>query len=224
MKRTVGICVAAGLLALPVYGFAGEDGKGAYLSAHLNVSIPDKANVTGQSAAGSGTTADRLTLDSSAGSTLAGGYDFGMLRLEGEIGGKQAKVSSVSRNGSQYDTDGNLNVFSTMANGYLDFHNKSSFTPYLVGGIGFAVIGLENVYGTNTSTGAVSKMYHENSDLVFAYQAGAGLEYTINRHFSVDVGYRYFGTGKGRLTDDYPKATGLKYNSHDIVAGVKYTF
>jgi opacity protein-like surface antigen len=225
MKLTLGICVITALLALPAYGYAESDGKGAYISAHLNVSIPDKTNVTGQSAAGAGATTDRLTLDSAGGSTLAGGYDFGLLRLEGEIGGRQSKVSSVSRSGSgQHDTDGNLNVFSTLANGYLDFHNNSSFTPYLVGGVGFAIIGLENVYGTNTSTGAVSKMYHANDDVVFAYQAGAGLDYTINKHFSVDVGYRYFGTGKGRLDDEYPKATGLKYNSHDIVAGVKYTF
>jgi len=225
MKRSLGICIAAGLLALPAYGFAEQDGKGAYISYHLTVSIPDKVNVTGQSAVGAGTTADRLTLDSSAGSTIAGGYDFGLLRLEGEMGFRRSKVKSVSRSGSgQYDTDGNLNVFSTMANGYLDLHNNSSFTPYLVGGVGFAVLGLENIYGTNTSTGTVSKMYHSNEDAVFAYQAGVGLDYTINRHFSVDVGYRYFGTGKGSLDKDYPKATGLKYTSHDIVAGVKYTF
>ncbi len=225
MNVSLKMCVVAGLLALPTYGFAEQDGKGAYVSVHLKASIPDKSQVTGQSAAGAGSTSDRLTLDNSIGTTLAGGYGFGLLRLEGEMGFRQSKVSSVARsNGAQYDTDGNLSVFSTLANCYVDFRNSSRFTPYLVGGVGFAVLGLETVYGTDTASGNVSKLYHANNDVVFAYQAGAGLDYAINRHFSVDVGYRYFGTTNASLNNDYPKATGLKYHSHDIVAGVTYSF
>lgn len=225
MRVSLKMCVVAGLLALPTYGFAEQDSKGAYVAAHLNVSIPDKSQVSGQSAAGAASSSDRLTLDNSIGTTLAGGYDFGLLRLEGEAGFKQSKVSSVSRNGNaQYDSDGNLSVFSTMANCYVDFHNSSRFTPYLVGGVGIAVLDLENIYGTDTVSGNVSKLYHTNNDAVFAYQVGAGLGYAINRHFSVDVGYRYFGTSNASLNNDYPKATGLKYHSHDIVAGVRYAF
>lgn len=225
MNVSLKMCVVAGLLALPTYGFAEQDGKGAYVAAHLNISIPDKSQVSGQSAPGAASSSDRLTLDNSIGTTLAGGYDFGLLRLEGEVGFRQSKVSSVSRNGNaQYDSDGNLSVFSTMANCYVDFHNSSRFTPYLVGGVGVAVLGLENIYGTDTGSGNASKLYHTNNDAVFAYQAGAGLGYAINRHFSVDVGYRYFGTSNGSLNNDYPKASGLKYHSHDIVAGVKYAF
>jgi len=225
MNVSLKMCVVAVLLALPTYGFAEQDSKGAYVAAHLNVSIPDKSQASGQSAAGAASSSDRLTLDNSIGTTLAGGYDFGLLRLEGEVGFRQSKVSSVSRNGNtRYDSDGTLSVFSTMANCYVDFHNSSRFTPYLVGGVGVAVLGLENTYGTDTVSGNVSKLYHTNSDAVFAYQAGAGLGYAINRHFSVDVGYRYFGTSNASLNNDYPKASGLKYHSHDIVAGVRYAF
>lgn len=225
MKNRIVILAVLTLSSMPAFCFAEEFKPGPYVAAYLNVSIPDKADAKQQSSAGSAVTSDRMTLDASGGSSLVGGYDFGCLRLEGELGFKRFKVSSVSRSdGSNFDTDGNVNIFSTMVNGYLDYRNSTRLTPYIGGGIGFAALSIENTYGTNTQSGAVSKLYHSNDDIVFAYQAGAGLDIAINRHFSVDVGYRYFGTARTDFDKDYPKATGIKLNSHDVVAGLRYRF
>jgi opacity protein-like surface antigen len=83
---------------------------------------------------------------------LIGGYDFGMVRLEGELGWKRAKhkdhsgsVTYTSSEGDTYtssfddiDADGKSTVLSAMVNVLLDFGNEDGLGFYAGGGAGWA--------------------------------------------------------------------------------------
>ena len=88
---------------------------------------------------------------------LIGGYDFGMFRLEGELGYKHAKPKTFSPSsafvtaintgaGTTFTTDTNFginnstSVWSGMVNGLLDLGGNGSFGGYLGGGAGYAKV------------------------------------------------------------------------------------
>ena len=59
---------------------------------------------------------------------LIGGYDFGVVRAEAELGYKRARVDEVgggyTESNTAIDGTGNVNVFSIMGNLLLDFGNE----------------------------------------------------------------------------------------------------
>jgi opacity protein-like surface antigen len=144
---------------------------------------------------------------------FAAGFNFGMFRVEGEIGYQKNDVHKVSGYDYEYDeyfsghASGNMTAYSLLANFYWDFHNGSSVTPYITAGIGSATIEL-NDFG-----------YDDYEDTVMAYQVGAGLAFAINPHMTIDLKYRYF------VTDD-PDFNGLsaKFASHNVYCGFRFNF
>src|SRR3954452_11433435 len=88
------------------------------------------------------------TLDSKPGwdIDLVGGYDFGMVRLEGELGYKHASVDEVEVSnavthggfGSHFNADGHSTAWSVMVNGLLDLGDDDSWSGYVGPGIGVA--------------------------------------------------------------------------------------
>lgn len=149
----------------------------------------------------------------------AGGrqFDFG-LRVEGEIGYRQASVDTVKFSGASGSTtaSGHSSALSFMANGLYDFDLGSRFKPYLGGGIGFA-----NVSASNIS--ALGSTLVDDSAVVFAYQAIGGLGYAVTPQFTAFVEYRYFAT-----TDpSFSQAGGTvdsQFQTNNVMLGVRYAF
>ena len=90
---------------------------------------------------------------------LIGGYDFGMFRLEGELGYKHAKVNDIEldepflfestvRSASSLVANGDINfgghvsVLSGMVNGMLDFGDDAGWGGFVGGGAGLAHVRL----------------------------------------------------------------------------------
>jgi opacity protein-like surface antigen len=88
---------------------------------------------------------------------LIGGYDFGMFRLEGELGYKRAKNKSLTVNstfvnalntgaGTTFTTTtdfglpGHTSVYSAMVNGLLDFGGNGGIGAYVGAGAGYASV------------------------------------------------------------------------------------
>jgi opacity protein-like surface antigen len=168
---------------------------------------------------------DRVEFDPGAYVGGTGGFDFGYLRLEGELSYRYSEIEAITDldTGIQFrNVDGNLGVFATMANAYFDLHNASPVTPYWGGGIGFAVLHLSDTFGVNQGEGNI--FYSEEDDAVFAYQAGAGLEIALNPILSLDVGYRYFGTSKAKFESGLTETTDLRFESHNAMVGVRVKF
>ena len=146
------------------------------------------------------------------------GYDFGMFRLEGEVGYRDNDLDKFSHSFSSESVDGNLDAWSFMCNGFWDIENQTPFTPYLVGGIGFAKVSLDILDGPHNGAS-------KDNDTVFAYQLGVGVGYDINNSWTLDLAYRYFATEDAELIDDCSGLPyELEYESHNIFFGVRYNF
>lgn len=212
------------LLALPAICTA-ESRTGAYVSGFIGISIPKDSSVTTDYFDNTPSNHDQVEFDPGIHVGGTGGYDFGMLRLEGEISYKNSEISSItdrSANANFRNPDGNLGVAAFMANAFLDLHNETRVTPYLGGGIGFATLDLSDTYGNDT-TGRL-RLYDEGDDTVFAYQIGAGAEIAINRRYSLDIGYRYFGTDTATFNRESTQWSSLEFESHNVIVGFRATF
>jgi opacity protein-like surface antigen len=145
---------------------------------------------------------------------LIAGYDFGMLRVEGELGYKRASLDDFEIDDSDiaalnaalnrpsvapdpgapglpaltstdFDLSGHVTVLSGMVNALLDFGDEAGFGAYAGGGFGRARVKLLG-----------------DSDNAWAWQLIAGLRYAISPNIDVGLKYRYFQTGNVNLGDD----------------------
>lgn len=199
------------LLALPALSFGAEPTApkpGPYVSAYLGGTLKPDSDITGPDFTG------KIEYKPGFAVTGAGGYNFGMVRIEGELGYQRNDMDKfVCKSGDcgSGSMKGNIYAVSGMANVYLDFVNSSPFTPYIGGGIGAAFISAD----FDETSG--SNLREDNT--VFAYQGTAGLAYAINPHMSLDLKYRYFGTTDVNLGD--VKAS---FASHNVFFGFRYNF
>lgn len=224
--RKLMIITSALLLAVPTICVAAPaPHAGPYVSGFIGVSVPRDRDVTTEYFNNTPTNNDQVKFDPGINIGGTGGYDFGYLRLEGEISYKYSEIESITdqnANARFRNPDGNLGVAAFMANAFFDIHNGSIVTPYLGGGIGFASLHLSDTYGTD-AIGRL-RLYDEGDDTVFAYQAGAGVEIALNRRFSLDVGYRYFGTDTATFNKNADRWSSMKFESHSANVGFRVTF
>jgi opacity protein-like surface antigen len=148
----------------------------------------------------------------------AGGYDFGLLRVEGEITYRQNDVDELGVPGTgSVGGDGDISAFSLMANGFWDIETGSPVTPYLGAGIGVALVSMNDV-------GALGLTLADDDDTVFAYQFAAGVAFDLNPSMALDLGYRFFATTDPEFTDPDGVKFDSEYMSHNLSLGLRYTF
>jgi len=225
MKAHVTILAVLVTLTIPVLCAAAPPRPGPYVSGFVGVSVPQNADVTSSSySSTNGTTSltDRVEFDPSINIGGTGGFDFGLIRLEGELSYKHGNIATITEQGGTplHNADGNLGALAMMFNAFLDLHNASPVTPYFGGGIGFAAMHLSDTFVSEYDY----PIYQEDDDAVFAYQAGAGVEIALNRMLSLDLGYRYFATTTAKFGRDRDITTELKFQSHNAAVGVRVKF
>jgi opacity protein-like surface antigen len=212
------------IFAIPSLSLAAAGRPGPYISGFLGTSFARDTTVSGfDNSTPIGTSfSDQVSFDPGVYVGGTGGYDFGFLRLEGELSYRHANLDTVTENGVRFrSVDGNLGAFATMFNMFLDLHNPSPVTPYLGGGVGFATLHLSDTTGVNNA--ARFRLYDDSNDTVFAYQVGAGVDVALNSRFSLDLGYRYFITDKANLDGDFISSS-LRFESHNAMVGFKVKF
>ena len=226
-KRTLVFAVLL-ILALPALCSADTPSPGPYASFFLGASFPKNTAVTTtEFGTGGRTFNDNAEFDPGINIGGAGGFDFGFLRLEGEVSYKSGEISTITEQttGTRFaNVDGRLGALAMMFNVFYDLHNSTPVTPYFGGGVGFAALHLSDTLGTDTGTGDRVILYRSDDRTVFAYQAGAGLEINLNYGFSLDLGYRYFATSKARFDGNSFAATELKLENHSAFVGVRIRF
>jgi opacity protein-like surface antigen len=234
MKTSIAVIAACAALSIPIASHATPIRQGPYASFFAGVSgvASTDADVTDFTISPVGSFKERVKFDPSINIGGTGGYDFGIVRLEGEVSYKQGEITSVTSQNiatgttSQFvDTDGRLGALAVMFNSFIDLHNYSPITPYIGGGIGFAALHLDDTFGTNISVTPVTRgiVYFHDDETVFAYQVGGGFDIALNRRLSLDLGYRYFATSKAHF-ESTPIATGLKFESHNGSVGLRVRF
>jgi opacity protein-like surface antigen len=139
---------------------------------------------------------------------FVGGYDFGMFRVEGELGYKHAKAKRFSPNttfitaintgaGTAFTTTTDFgvprstSVYSAMLNGLLDLGGNGSFGGYAGAGVGYA-----SVHQFGDSKGKL------------AWQLIAGAYAPIGGNIDIGLKYRYFHAGSNRASRTYAFTTG----------------
>jgi len=179
---------------------------GLYVGGNLGITMLEDAEVEG------------LTVESDTGYSLSGfvGYSKNKGRIEMETSYQTNDLDKLGVEGyGEVGIDGDVSSISMLFNGYIDFTNSSSVTPYIGAGLGIARVEISKVdvpgYGDLTTKSV--------DDTVFAYQIGTGLLFKINDNIALDFKYRYLGT-------EDPEYEGVKipYGSHDISLGMRYIF
>jgi opacity protein-like surface antigen len=229
MIRTLVVIAALTTLAIPAICPAASVRPGAYISGFLGVNVNPDANVTGTDFVTNTDFNDRVEFDPNINIGGTAGYDFGIVRLEGELSYKNAGIQSIT---SQIDgfrfhsVNGSIGALAMMFNGFFDLHNNSRFTPYLGGGVGFATLHLSDTTGIDTSGGSakIIDLYGAADDTVFAYQVGTGVEIALNPQCSLDIGYRYFVTDRANFDSDLGITTSLKFESHNATLGFRFKY
>lgn len=229
MKKYLIAIVTLLAFSHPSLSTAASGKSGPYFSGFLGASIFKDITVSSYDPQSSISFSEKFEFDPGIYIGGTGGYDFGFVRLEGELSYRGAEIDSITgqtNNYSIHDIDGSLGVFSAMVNGFYDFRNDSRFTPYLGGGIGIATVYLSDVdgYVTRGNNTYYESIYWESDDTVFAYHLGGGLDIALNNRFSIDAGYRYFKTDDAHFDSYYATASDINIESHNVIVGLKIKF
>ena len=146
------------------------------------------------------------------------GYDFGVFRLEGELGYKRLRLDDVAvsdalaanlgiTNDDDFDISSHGSVLSIMANGLVDFGNDDGWSGYIGAGIGRARVRLAG-----------------DSDSSLAWQGIAGVRAAITPNVDLGLKYRYFRTGNVNFDDDFGISSRGKMRSHSLLASLIFNF
>jgi len=216
-------------LMAPALSQATPPKPGSYMSGFIGVTLPEDTTVSSENFFTNESFSDRAELYPGINIGMTGGFDFGYLRLEGELSYKNAEIREIVDQTDNFhfrNVDGDLSALAMMFNGFVDLHNDSPITPYFGGGLGFASLYLSDTFGTDTRGGTTTRtqLYLDDVDSVFAYQVGAGVEIALSPVLSLDLGYRYFGTTRARFDDSFDQITRLKLESHNAAAGFRLKF
>src|SRR6478672_6074668 len=123
------------------------------------------------------------------------GYDFGMIRLEGELGYKRAGVHEMlvdpmlsgGNAGDTFPSGGRSRSLSAMLNVLLDVGNEDGLSGYLGAGIGIADVKMSAAASTRLGVIGFS-----DSHSGLAWQGIMGVRYAVTPNVDVGVKYRYF--------------------------------
>ena len=210
MKRFILMAIFA-LVFITTSAHAAD--KGMYVSGNLGLSIADDTDLSVFGI-------EFATISFDPGFTIGGaiGYDYGNIRVEGEIAYHfwdmdEGTVGPIAPGcPCTGPIDGDASALSFMLNGYYDFQiTNSSLAPYLGGGIGGA-----NINGDITVLG-------DDSDIVFAYQLMAGIGFEINPSTTLTLGYRYFATTDPEI-EIFGAPVEFTVSSHDFSLGARFMF
>ena len=154
------------------------------------------------------------------GGALAG-YDFGSLRLQGDVIYRRNKVGAETYAGDpNHGVDASVASVAPMLSVLYDIETGTGFTPYVGAGLGAAHVKLNyidgnGIYSAHGSTWSV------------AYQGVAGVNYDLTPKLLIGVEYRYFATPDAdfdRAYSDGYDQKDFETTSHSLFVGLTYSF
>ena len=136
------------------------------------------------------------------------GYVRGELELNNSRDVKRNHVTDTQWTG-EYDHF-RLYKHSVMANAYFDFLTCTPWTPYVGTGLGVSYL--------KADSGEEAKSVYN-----LAWQVMAGITYSVNLDWDLDLGYRY--ADLGRIRKNYGNGvTKVTAREHEVLFGVRYNF
>ena len=173
-----------------------------------------------------------VTVDHEVGYDVAllAGYDFGLIRAEGEIAYKRAGIEEIP---TQLITDleGRTTALSAMVNALLDFGDEGP-RGYVGGGVGLARVNMR----AESDAPLQNDLLIRGSDTGLAWQLLAGVAFPISSNIDLGLKYRFFNVENVRFEandgiqcgpfgcDDAGIAMDGKFRSHSLLATLTYNF
>lgn len=130
----------------------------------------------------------------------------GRFELEGSY--KRNDLATVSSSTGQLSGSGDMTAYSLMFNSIREYKRWGG-RPYLLFGGGASLVGLNDV-----KVGGISLA--DDTDLVFAYQVGAGYSYYFGEMLFLDFGYKYHGTVNPEVEDSVGNRFKVDYQAHQV--------
>lgn len=149
---------------------------------------------------------------------MIAGYDFGLFRLEAELGYKRSHHEDYELfdDGDliEVDADGRTSAYSLMLNGMVDVGQERDIAFFAGAGAGYAQV---------IHVARVDEDSFKVKDRGFAWQLIAGLRKQLDRHFDVGLKYRYFNAGD---VDDSIDGDSIEtdYKSHSLLLSLIHNF
>jgi len=202
---------------------------GPYLSLGAGMSIPTYSRGSDPALEESDKVIDYYALvDSSVGYNISGAVGYGINdlgRLEIEIKYQKTENQAYFFNSNETTNsdfvldEGDLFVESlaVMFNGYVDFKNDSTFTPYAGLGLGYVNLSRTGYLVDNSG-------WNGDSTDTFAYQGMAGVDWAVTEKISVGVKYTYFGTLGMTFNKDTSNEYSYSYNSNNFSIESRFSF
>ena len=174
--------------------------EGAYIGGQLGIAFLDDSELSDQF--------ESVDLEFDPDIAVGGilGYDYGLLRFEGEVIYRTNDLDSIDN----MKVSGDSSSLGFLVNIYRKIETDTPFSLYFGGGIGFADLDLE-IDGSD----------FDDDDRVLAYQFGAGIGFSMSDVVTIDLGYRYFATEEA---DWEFEELDSDHSSHDFLLGIRYIF
>jgi opacity protein-like surface antigen len=216
MKRFWQLMSALGL-SLLLCGQALAQHDGPYLGAYLGV------NSLATAASSDDKGSFNLEYDPALQGSVVLGWDLkprnsvGEGRIEVEYARRSNQLNQVEFLEGKVKGDGKLTVDSLLLSTYGVYRNPSRWTPYFGGGVGAARI-------TADALQVTGQPLANDDAIVFAYQLGVGVDFGLTNWLSLDLGYRFFGTTRPRLTEANGSKFHTEYLSNSAILGLRLGF
>ncbi len=229
-----------GMAAPPASAAEGSAGNGPYLRAFGGYSVIEDPSIQGDNisngAVGPGISRGSLSASGGFMGGGAGGYRWGILRLEGMGTYESHELNSFTTPQFTYrdlggtlrtDTNaapslsGNMQIFTGFVNAMLDVDFGYPVQPFFGGGVGFAHVNMDNV--TGTSNGNIFR-FADGSDTVLAFHALVGVAYKITSMFTAEAGYRFLTINDASFTDSTGGNFDVGIDSHQGWIGLRVNF
>jgi len=230
MVRTGYLSLVAGVLIATAGTASAQDGSAS------NASVPDwmkNAYLRLDSGASFTTEANRNFGNSDFGTGYAIGGGIGYRfdphwRADLTLGyrGDYGFTTTTGVGPSHADADALVGL----VNGYYDFTSYAGFTPYIGAGVGFSS---NHLTPTDVAIGPLGGSLNNDTSTQFAWQASAGVSYSLTRNWALDLGYRYLDMGEAHTGDEltlngggavggYTQRGDLQ--AHEVQVGLRYSF
>lgn len=148
---------------------------------------------------------------------IASGNPLGEGRIELEYTRRSNPLNEVKFAEGTFKGDGNMVVDSLLVNFWGVFHSKSPWSPYVGLGLGAARMEASDLK-------VIGQPLVNGSSNVFAYQLGAGVDFALTNHLSLDLGYRFFNSSRPRFSEANGQSLKMDYFSHSAILGLRFGF
>jgi len=119
-------------------------------------------------------------------------------------------------------TDGKMTLIAGMLNGYIDFDLDSRVIPYAGFGVGFGEFKID------ISQKTPGDLEIDDGDIVFIYNAMAGVTIELTRVAELNFGYRYVAIPSTDTTavvgGGAAQTVRSEFDAHEAVAGLRFNF